>query len=991
MKLSINKSRFSAMLAASVCLPFVASTSSDGTVDVDWVNEELYSYEIRYVPDFDQMRSMLPNGGRSYCAPTSGVNWMAYFANHGLPELPPGPGHWAAPYMYVPATDAIYSMGIAMLTDPYDGTYPIFKYLGLKAWASLAGDQFTVTSFYKDDDWAPTVHFMNLNIMMGAYGMPGIGWYYEIPDTNLILRDGGHSVSLVSGARDGILFQMGIRDPGSTEGDDTIQSPFTTEFYDVDHRFVNSVGWGDTRLMSRFPGYSGGGKVGYLDGFTAIHPLFVVTTHPTEQGRIVKRCVPDLYGMAVPVVQEWETPDAMSIRAMAIHPDLTSIVYVAQNPSFPSFWNLNLASGSFEPIGLSLDDPRELLISRLRDLYVLDGDDLVHTAIDVRPPREEGRVTPPSALSAMAYDDDTDELVLLAPLDQEVLRYPYHLDADPEVRSIIPAIPMAADARIAWDASRGVAWVVSTASTSLFKLTPSHIVPFMVPQEFTHPVLTQAPDQIVCSDGGRIFVSCAGMLREFEIADDQLVLADDAFFPDTEAGAHLCIVKSSTNITERHSGEEWRNVLPDQFAEPTGDCVSDLNDDGTVDVFDLLILLAAWGACPPDAFCHADFDYSSEVDVFDLLELLAAWGPCAPMGACCIWDGTCANLTASDCALHGESTWIEGEDCDTFQCAAWPTGACCVDSDCVATNTEYECSALGGRWSEGETCDYWYCPDEYCDGWGSCGQYISRVLMGDVDNTSGCDTGYADYTDLAARVIPGYVLRIIINTTNYQPDDVCGIWVDWDHDFVFDHPRDFVNSGDLSAGFWITQIGAPPDAKLGPTRMRIRLINDAPLDPCDGPEPGEVEDYTIIVEDGFSYCPAWAECDAYISRVTVGEIDNVTDCDSGYSDYTDLSTEIPLDGDLDITITIGNSAGYEHGALFIDWNQDGILGYPSEEIQLEGSPGHGPFFATIVPPPDAVPGPTRMRLRVSGDEDPPGPCGATETGEVEDYTIVVVE
>lgn len=53
----------------------------------------------------------------------------------------------------------------------------------------------------------------------------------------------------------------------------------------------------------------------------------------------------------------------------------------------------------------------------------------------------------------------------------------------------------------------------------------------------------------------------------------------------------------------------------------------DLNDDGIVDVLDLLILLAAWGPCPalPDP-CPADLNESGTVDVQDLLLLLSNWG-----------------------------------------------------------------------------------------------------------------------------------------------------------------------------------------------------------------------------------------------------------------------------------------------------------------------------------------------------------------------------
>jgi hypothetical protein len=53
---------------------------------------------------------------------------------------------------------------------------------------------------------------------------------------------------------------------------------------------------------------------------------------------------------------------------------------------------------------------------------------------------------------------------------------------------------------------------------------------------------------------------------------------------------------------------------------------ADLNCDGSVDVFDLLILLGAWGPCPGTAGdCPADLNGDGAVDVFDLLVLLGAW------------------------------------------------------------------------------------------------------------------------------------------------------------------------------------------------------------------------------------------------------------------------------------------------------------------------------------------------------------------------------
>ncbi|HRP63731.1 MAG TPA: hypothetical protein PK400_10585 [Phycisphaerales bacterium] len=53
---------------------------------------------------------------------------------------------------------------------------------------------------------------------------------------------------------------------------------------------------------------------------------------------------------------------------------------------------------------------------------------------------------------------------------------------------------------------------------------------------------------------------------------------------------------------------------------------ADLNNDGRVDVLDLLLLLGAWGVCPPFELCLADLNGSGSVDVQDLLILLSNWG-----------------------------------------------------------------------------------------------------------------------------------------------------------------------------------------------------------------------------------------------------------------------------------------------------------------------------------------------------------------------------
>ncbi|TVQ51819.1 MAG: hypothetical protein EA377_11505, partial [Phycisphaerales bacterium] len=103
-------------------------------------------------------------------------------------------------------------------------------------------------------------------------------------------------------------------------------------------------------------------------------------------------------------------------------------------------------------------------------------------------------------------------------------------------------------------------------------------------------------------------------------------------------GTSLLLTTGGAISTEENATTEVMNSLfclntPDAIAGPWEDLggnqfnpASDLNCDGVVNVFDLLLLLENWGACDDPGDCPADLNGDGQVNVFDLLSLLENWG-----------------------------------------------------------------------------------------------------------------------------------------------------------------------------------------------------------------------------------------------------------------------------------------------------------------------------------------------------------------------------
>lgn len=137
-------------------------------------------------------------------------------------------------------------------------------------------------------------------------------------------------------------------------------------------------------------------------------------------------------------------------------------------------------------------------------------------------------------------------------------------------------------------------------------------------------------------------------------------------------------------------------------------------------------------------------------------------------------------------------------------------------------------------------------------------------------------------------------------------------------------------------------------------------------------------------------------CDEYIENVTLNTINKTSGCNN-YSNFTSTSTTLNKGQTYTLNIStaiVGStSTAYTNDevAAWIDWNNDGDFTDNGERIAyvIVASGWNASFNFTV--PNSATSGNLRMRVRMSysPDDGPISPCGTSDWGEVEDYTVVI--
>ena len=145
----------------------------------------------------------------------------------------------------------------------------------------------------------------------------------------------------------------------------------------------------------------------------------------------------------------------------------------------------------------------------------------------------------------------------------------------------------------------------------------------------------------------------------------------------------------------------------------------------------------------------------------------------------------------------------------------------------------------------------------YCPSDGGTGNVINidRVQLGDLDNASGDNDGYGNFTALSVTTTAGTVLPVSLDPSGpfflrYR----WRAWLDLNNDGNFADPGERVLQ---QSGFGVQNgtVSIPAGTPNGNYRMRISMRAFSNVGPCDNYSLGEVEDYTVTVT---SACDALA-------------------------------------------------------------------------------------------------------------------------------------
>lgn len=298
----------------------------------------------------------------------------------------------------------------------------------------------------------------------------------------------------------------------------------------------------------------------------------------------------------------------------------------------------------------------------------------------------------------------------------------------------------------------------------------------------------------------------------------------------------------------RESGDTTWQILPDTVApiELSGlmGCttyefaVEDVCADTTV--FSMVTPFLTDGCCdaPEDLFAEASNDTT-----------VLSWRAVTAANAYQVTVICPADTLAFDSVLTNTLTITGLDSCQT--CIANVQSLCSnsLPPDSLGTDLLFEVPGCGN------------CIDlEYCTLEGNTEfEYINAISINDLENNSGNDGGYGDYTGLSTSLEAGAGYTLTITpawAADVYPENYWVI-IDLNQDGTFDLDTEVTGSVEASEEALVEiPVFIPDEAITGSTRMRVAMAwESSELPVCGNTIDGETEDYCLDITDEVPPCP----------------------------------------------------------------------------------------------------------------------------------------
>ncbi len=144
-------------------------------------------------------------------------------------------------------------------------------------------------------------------------------------------------------------------------------------------------------------------------------------------------------------------------------------------------------------------------------------------------------------------------------------------------------------------------------------------------------------------------------------------------------------------------------------------------------------------------------------------------------------------------------------------------------------------------------------PPAYCssNGTNSSYEWINKVVLGSINNTSGNNGGYGDYTSISANLNAGnaYTINLTPGFSSSPYLEYWRVWIDYNGDLDWNDSGEQVGQGTGSAAVNLT-FTVPSGTSSGTKRMRVSMKYAGYPANCGSFTYGEVEDYNVVIGGG---------------------------------------------------------------------------------------------------------------------------------------------